>query len=52
MEVRNLEAAQMLGAELKIAVNEATEKLMNETNAVVVDGLTPINAKGSGAAIS
>jgi integrase len=49
---RNLEAAQLLGAELERAVNEATEKLADEANAVLVDGLTPINEKGPGASIS
>jgi hypothetical protein len=49
---RNLEAAQLLGAELERAVHEAKKKLTDEANAVVVDGLTPINEKGSGASIS
>jgi hypothetical protein len=49
---RNLEAAQLVGAELESAVKKATAKLMDEANAVVIDGLTPINEKGSGARIS
>jgi hypothetical protein len=49
---RNLEAAQLLGAELERAVTGAIEKLNDEANAVVVDGLTPIDEKGSGASIS
>jgi hypothetical protein len=36
----------------RASVFEATEKLVNEINAVVVDGLTPLNAKGSGVATS
>jgi integrase len=49
---RNLEAARMIGAGLEKAVQEATEKMANEKEAEYVDGLTPINAKGSGAGIS
>ena len=49
---RNLEAAQMIGVELEKAVQEATGKMANEREAEFVDGLTPINEKGSGAVIS
>ena len=49
---RNLEAARMIGAELQKVVQDATEKMANETEAEFVRGLTPINAKGSGAVIS
>jgi hypothetical protein len=49
---RNLEAAQLVGAELEKAVNEAVVKLKEEENADVVVGLSPIKEKGSGADIS
>jgi hypothetical protein len=52
LEAWNREAAQLLGAELEKAVNEATEKLTDEANAVLVGALTPINEKGPGASIS
>jgi hypothetical protein len=42
----------MIGAELQKVVQDATEKMANETEAEFVRGLTPINAKGSGAVIS
>jgi integrase len=49
---RNLEAAQLLGAELERAVSEPAGKLENRQIAEIVDGLSPINQKGSGATIS
>jgi integrase len=49
---RNLEAARLLGAELKKAVTEAEKKLQDEANAALNDGLTPIQQKGSGVCIS
>lgn len=42
----------MIGAEFEKAVQKATEKMANEREAEFVEGLTPINTKGSGAAIS
>jgi hypothetical protein len=47
-----VEAAQLSGAELERAVNEPTEKLTDEANAVLVGTLTPINEKGPGGSIS
>jgi integrase len=49
---RNLEAARSVGAELEKAVVEAEKKLQDEVDAVLNDGLTPINEKGSGVCIS
>jgi hypothetical protein len=49
---RNLEAAQLVGAELERVVNDAAEKMRNEAVVDLVDGLTPIHTKGSGAAFS
>jgi hypothetical protein len=49
---RDLEAAQLVGAELERAMNEAEKKLQDEANASLSDGLTPIQAKGSGVEIS
>lgn len=48
---RNLEAAQFVGAELEKAVNKA-EMTLKDERAALIDGLTPMQAKGSGAAIS
>jgi hypothetical protein len=49
---RNFEAAQLVGAELEKAVNEAAAKLEQEPNAEVVGSLLAIQEKGSGATIS
>lgn len=49
---RNLEAARLLGAELERAVNEAEKRQQDESEAALIDGLTPIQAKGSGEPIS
>jgi integrase len=49
---RNLEAARLVGAELERAVNEAENATQDEAIAGLNDGLTPIQAKGSGAIIS
>jgi hypothetical protein len=49
---RNLKAAQSLGSELEQAVSQAVKKLQDEANAEIVDGLSSINPKGSGATIS
>jgi hypothetical protein len=45
---RNLESAQLVGAELEKAVNEATAKLEKEPNAEVVGSLWLFKQKGSG----
>ena len=49
---RNVETAQMLGAVLKKAVNEAVAKRQNMAEVDVIDGLSPRKEKGSGAEIS
>jgi hypothetical protein len=46
---RNLEAAQLLGAELERA---AAERLQEAADAESADGLTPINRNGLGGGIS
>jgi hypothetical protein len=49
---RNLEAAQLVGAELEKAVNELVAKLENEPNAEVVGSLLAIQEKRLGSVIS
>jgi hypothetical protein len=49
---RNLEAARLLGAELKKAVVETEKQQPDETDAALIGSLTPIQQKGSGAEIS
>jgi integrase len=49
---RNLEAARLVGAEIEKAVAKAEKTQQDEKEAGLVDGLTPIQQKGLGAAIS
>lgn len=49
---RNLEAAQLVGAELEKAVAEAEKRCKEEGEADLVGGLIPIHEKGSGVHIS
>jgi hypothetical protein len=49
---RNLEAAQLVGAELEKAVKATIAKLENATQAVSNNGLSPFKEKGSGTIIS
>jgi integrase len=49
---RNLEAAQLVGAELEKAVNATIAKLENAAQAITNNGLSSFKEKGSGAVIS
>jgi hypothetical protein len=49
---RNLEAAQLVGAELEKAVDAKIAKLENASHAVTNNALSPFKEKGSGASIS